>query len=265
MVLALLLLLRRTVADAEDRLRGDLLADLLAGRGIDRPRARGLGGQELDLEREAVVLVAATSSDRAGDRRRVAQAVAAWAGEHDGLGGMHDDRAVAVVAADADPASLGEALGARLAAVDAGPVTVGVAAAGAGAAAVAEAGRRAAGVLRTLLTLGRTGETSDETGLGLARLLLGHNGREELAAFVRTSIGPVLDYDAQRGTDLAGTLEAWFAAGGSPAATARRLHVHANTVTQRLERVDSLLGEGWRDPARALEQQLALQIWRLST
>ena len=265
MVTALLMLFSRSVADAEDRLRGDLLADLLAGRGLDRPRARGLGGQELDLERDAVVLVAATSSDRAGDRRRVTQAVAAWAGEHDGLGGMHDERAVAVVAAEGDPVALGEALAARLATVDPGPVTVGVAAAEAGAAAVADAGRRASGVLRTLLTLGRVGETSDEAGLGLARLLLGHNGREELAAFVRTTIGPVLDYDARRGTDLAGTLEAWFATGGSPAATARRLHVHTNTVTQRLDRVGTLLGEGWRDPARALEQQLALQMWRLTT
>jgi len=95
--------------------------------------------------------------------------------------------------------------------------------------------------------------------------VLGHNGPGELATFVQATVGPVLEYDERRGTDLAGTLEAWFAAGGSPAETARRLHVHPNTVTQRLDRVGSLLGDGWREPERALEQQVALQMWRLAT
>lgn len=36
-----------------------------------------------------------------------------------------------------------------------------------------------------------------------------------------------------------------------------------NTVAQRLEGIGSLLGQGWRDPARALEQQVALRLWRL--
>ncbi len=264
MVTALLMLFSRSVADAEDRLRGDLLADLLAGRGVDRPRTRGLGGSQLDLDEPTVVLVAATASDLAADRRRVAQSTATFASEHGGLGGLHDDRAVAVVA-HGDPVALGQSLATRLGAVDGGPVTVGVAAAAKGAAGVAAAGREATGVLRTLLTLGRVGEASDETGLGVARLLLGHNGPAELEDFVRSTIGPVLEYDEKRGTDLAGTLEAWFGAGGSLAEAARRLHVHANTVTQRLERVGTLLGDGWREPDRALEQQLALRMWRLGT
>ena len=63
-------------------------------------------------------------------------------------------------------------------------------------------------------------------------------------------VGPVLAYDARRGTELVATLEAWFAAGGRPAETAQRLHVHPNTVAQRLDRVGTLLGDDWRDPAR---------------
>ena len=39
--------------------------------------------------------------------------------------------------------------------------------------------------------------------------------------------------------------------------------MHANTVAQRLERVGQLLGDGWRDPARALDVQLALRMRRL--
>ena len=34
-------------------------------------------------------------------------------------------------------------------------------------------------------------------------------------------------------------------------------------VSQRLDRIGALLGEGWRDPERALEHQLALRLHRL--
>ena len=59
------------------------------------------------------------------------------------------------------------------------------------------------------------------------------------------------------------TLEAWFASGGRLKETAAALHVHPNTVTQRLDRVGELLGAGWRDPERALDLQLALRVHRL--
>jgi DNA-binding PucR family transcriptional regulator len=41
------------------------------------------------------------------------------------------------------------------------------------------------------------------------------------------------------------------------------LHVHVNTVTQRLDRVAQLLGIDWQKPDRALEVQLALRLHRL--
>jgi DNA-binding PucR family transcriptional regulator len=77
-------------------------------------------------------------------------------------------------------------------------------------------------------------------------------------------VGPVLEYDERRGTELVDTLDTWFAAGGRAAEAAKALHVHPNTVAQRLDRVTTLLGEGWREPQRALEIQLAVRLWRLS-
>ncbi|MGH3986406.1 MAG: PucR family transcriptional regulator, partial [Pseudonocardiaceae bacterium] len=81
--------------------------------------------------------------------------------------------------------------------------------------------------------------------------------------FVRNTLGPVLDYDAQRGTDLVGSLAAYFANGANMVRTKDALHVHVNTVTQRLERVRMLLGEDWNSPERALEVQLALRLHQL--
>ncbi len=74
----------------------------------------------------------------------------------------------------------------------------------------------------------------------------------------------MLDYDARRGTDLVGTLQHYFACGTNIARTAQTLYVHANTVTQRLERIASLLGQDWREPTRYLEIQLALRLHRLT-
>jgi DNA-binding PucR family transcriptional regulator len=73
----------------------------------------------------------------------------------------------------------------------------------------------------------------------------------------------VLEYDAQRSTKLVGTLEAYFRAGGNLTRTAGELHVHVNTVTQRLDRVARLLGEDWQEPERQLEVQLALRLNQL--
>jgi DNA-binding PucR family transcriptional regulator len=58
-------------------------------------------------------------------------------------------------------------------------------------------------------------------------------------------------------------VEAYFACGQSPPEAARQLQVHVNTVYQRLDRVDRVLGgPGWRDPQGALEIQMALQLHR---
>ncbi len=259
-VTAVVLLFTRSVADAEDRVRGELLADLLAGREVDRVRLRERARRHhADLDRLDTVLVAAVE-----DRHRAAPVAARFAREGGGLGGAHQEGVVAVVPGS-DPLVQGRALAERLRQHVGGPVTVGVSRTPHGRAdAVREAWLEARTCLTTLLTLGRAGQVSDARGLGLARLVLGHNGPEELGAFLETTLGPLLDYDRRRGTDLVLTLETWFGCGGTASETARRLHVHANTVAQRLERIGTLLGEGWREPEQALEQQMALRLWRMS-
>ncbi len=258
-VTALVLLFSRTVSEAEDRVRGELLADLLSGRERDPVRLRERARRHhADLDGPVVLAVADLGADAgSGDLHRAARVAARLGSDGGGLGGAYDGRVVLVLPG-ADAATVGRTLHERLARGGDEP-TVGVA----GADAVTAAWTAARSCLATLLTLGRTGEVSDPEGLGLARLVLGHNGPAELDAFVTGTLGPLLAYDERRGSRLVDTLEAWFAAGGGLAEAARRLHVHPNTVTQRLDRVTRLLGEGWRDPARALDLQLALQVWRL--
>jgi DNA-binding PucR family transcriptional regulator len=86
----------------------------------------------------------------------------------------------------------------------------------------------------------------------------------DVAGFVRTHLVPLLEYDARRGTDLLGTVRAYFDAGCNLARTRELLHVHVNTVTQRLERIGKLIGEDWQDPGRRLELHVALRLHQVS-
>ena len=255
LVTALVLLFARTVAQTEERLGGELLTDLLEGATPDlllRERARR---QRVVLDPPLVVAVASVARI---DRHAAARVATRLATARRGLAGEHRG-AVVVLVPSGDALEVGRQLREAVHAAG-GVATVGVAGTGSEpAAAYAEARR----CLDTLTTLGRSGDVSDPAGLGVTRLLLGENGPEELGEYVETTLGPVLAYDAQRGTSLLETLEAWFETGGRVRDTAERLHVHPNTVVQRLDRVTELLGPEWREPARGLDVQLALRVHRL--
>ncbi|RRO20703.1 GAF domain-containing protein [Saccharopolyspora rhizosphaerae] len=252
-VTALLLMLRRSVAKAEDEVRGELLTDLLTAPERNSAalvaRASRLG---VDLAAPHCVLVAHAESV---PRRRLVMAASPRAV----LAGSHADEVV-LLAREDDASTLAARLAEELGSVVDGLVTVGAAGPACGPVAVASAHAEAVRCLHALLALGRAGEGASAEELGFLGVLLGD--RADIGGFVRRTLGPVLDYDARRGTELVATLEAYFAAGGQHNRTKDVLHVHVNTVVQRLERVASLLGEDWQTPSRALEIQLALRLHR---
>jgi len=95
-----------------------------------------------------------------------------------------------------------------------------------------------------------------------SNVLLGD--RLDVMPFVRRTIGPVLDYDEEHGTDLVHTLEAYFSNDRNLARTGETLRIHVNTVTQRLERITKLLDDGWQQHDRSLEVQVTQRLHRIS-
>ena len=81
-----------------------------------------------------------------------------------------------------------------------------------------------------------------------------------LTAFLHDTIGAVRRYDAERGTDLLGTLRAFVRNNASPTRTARALNFHTNTILQRLDRLDRVLGDDWRDDERLFRIGLAVRL-----
>jgi DNA-binding PucR family transcriptional regulator len=111
-----------------------------------------------------------------------------------------------------------------------------------------------------LVSLGRAGQAASREELGVYGLLLSASGQGEVDRFVSRTVGPLLDYDRDRGSELVRTLLAYYGSGGSLTRTAQELFVHVNTLYQRLERVTQLLGNGWRSGDGALQVHLALQL-----
>ena len=259
LVTALLLLIRRTAGEAENRVRGELLEELLSPTVRDpdglRERARRLGA---DLDRPHAVVVALVEERSRGRALAAATHLAATRG---GLAGTHAG-CVVLCLPDIDPATAAATVRKELTGAGAGTVTAGGAGPSAGPGAVGAAHLEAARCAATLVALGRTGTSGSAEELGFFGLLVG-DGRD-VRGFVDATLAPVLEYDSKRGTDLQATLQAFFDAGASPARAAEALRVHVNTVTQRLERVGRLLGKDWNSPARALEVQLALRLHRLT-
>jgi sugar diacid utilization regulator len=257
LVTALLLLFRRSVAEAEERVRGELLEDLLSGHDRDpgalRERARLLGA---DLEHPHAVLVAEVT----GDRARVAKAAAYVAGVNGGFAAVHRGQLV-VILPDRQPRDAAALVSEGLRRTTGTPVTAGVAGPVKGIAAIVTAYAEARSCLAALVALGRRGEGATAEDLGFVGLLLGSGSDAE--AYVESVIGPVCRYDRTRNSRLIATLEAYFRTGASLTRTSNELHVHVNTVTQRLDRVTRLLGEEWQRPENQLEVQLALRLNRL--
>jgi GAF domain-containing protein len=263
LVTALLMVFRRATAEAEQRVAGELLNELVQATDRDpvslTDRAKLLG---VDLGSEMALVVARCPVEQ---RQRASLAAAHLASTQHGLSAMHGDHLDLLLPAGADgPGGAAQLVARELAKATGVPVTCGGAVPHGTTAldGLPECHEEAVRCADTMVALGREGQGGDAGELGFVGFVLGEH--RDVGQFVRSQIGPLLDYDARRGTQLVRTLVAYFASQLSPAHASQTLHVHVNTVTQRLDRIAQLLGEDWQEPDRALEIQVALRLHRLA-
>ncbi len=254
-VTALVLLFERQTLDAQQQMRTDLVSDLIAGRGDRADRVQAARAYGLETQKPYCLLV--LRGTEGSNRRALVLSTHAAIGSA-GVVGEHEGDVVALVSGR-DPSALATTMSSRLRRNT--EVTV----AGVGPLsdidAVTSAHAEAVRTVGALVALGHQGSGAAASDLGFAGLIVGSD--PDVAAYVDRVLGAILEYDAARKTTLVATLEAYFAAGGSPRHAATGLHVHVNTVAQRLERISALLGTDWQRPERALELQLALRLRHL--
>ncbi len=296
LVTALLLLFDRTAAEAEGRVRGELLGDILsvpearrsavggtpgsavggvvggvvggaagssgnwaASRPMRDPDAMRQRARLLHIDLDAPHVLVSVDTEH-GQRERAGSWASSFASARRGLAVTRDNR-VALLLPGQDAAETARRVCRDLTVLLDSPVTVGSSGPAAGPDQIAACYLEAARCADALISLGRSGQSGSTAELGFVGLLLSE--RRDTSRFVTAAIGPVIEYDSKRGTALVATLEAYFGAGGSSSRAAEALHVHVNTVAQRLERIAQLIGAGWQQPDQALEVQLALRLHRL--
>lgn len=256
-VMGLLILKERAVADASERLSGELLTELMVGSpGIGpaqrvRTRARNIDPDRLDL-----VLVADSETLSSTDLSRHLHDIAR---DCCGLAGEHLGRATMILPSVEDERTV-EEVHRRLRRALGDPVVV------VGERAVNHDWSRAFSLASRcgalMRAIGHTDLGATTGRYALYAMVFDTERVGELDRFIADSIGPLLDYDQRRGTDLVGTLTAYYVHRANVAATARVLHVHVNTLLKRLDRAGTVLGVDWRDNSD-LELQLGLRLHEL--
>ena len=270
----------RAAHDVEQRIRGDVIADLLTGSyssvDVIHGRAARLGYRLDDLR--DVLVVAIEQADRVGDADTDDAAVRLERRIVDRLGDMLAiaapgsavaavSRQVVVLAAARRDPDLGSpvTLGARIRAVITGlepgvGVSVAIGDDCHGVDDLGEAYRLAREALALMARLGRMDQVIDARALGPYRVLLSATDPVELRTFARRTLEPVLELDRRTGSELLATLRAYLAAAGVRRRAAADLVVHVNTVVYRLDRIERALGRSLDDPDTRFDLTLALRI-----
>jgi hypothetical protein len=256
-ILGLLILKEQAVAEASERLSGELLTELMVGSpGISPAQRARTRARNIDVDLLNLVLVADSPTVSSTDLSRHLHDIAR---DRAGLAGEHLGRATMILHSVDDDQTVGE-VHHRLRRTMGPVVVVGERADNHDWSRAFSLASRCGAVVRAI---GHTdlGATTDR--FSLYAMIFDTERVRELDRFIADSIGPLLDYDRRRGTNLVETLSAYFANRASVAPTARALHVHVNTLLKRLDRASQILGLDWRH-ADDLELQLGLRLHQLS-
>ncbi|WP_144672890.1 GAF domain-containing protein [Arthrobacter sp. U41] len=271
LVLSVSLLFERTFQDAQYRLQLELIDDLLSPRS-EHAAALGRRAGQFGLANhlQLVVRVVGVSDDQ---RQRALSVLRHRPEGTPGIIALHeshlciiepferrDSRPNEVRGAAHTGQSIVDELKRRRITASVGtsePVT--------GFARLSAAHTEAHAVLRALQALSRNGEAANRAALGTAGMLLGAMDSPFAGQLLTAQLGPLLSYDERRGTQLVLTAWTFHENGGALQEAADSLHIHSNTLRQRLDRIDALIGAPWRRGSRSLDVQVALRLWRLKT
>jgi len=114
-----------------------------------------------------------------------------------------------------------------------------------------------------MLKLGRGGAVVATSELGPYGLLLRASSREDLEAFARRTLRPLLEHDRGHGSDLLRTLRVYLEEDRVQRRAAARCFVHVNTIVYRVRRIEELLSADLADPSAVFDITLALRVMDL--
>jgi sugar diacid utilization regulator/putative methionine-R-sulfoxide reductase with GAF domain len=259
-VMALEILKERAALEAEWRLRGELLEEILQA---DGDWSEGLllrserFGVDLGVSHCLAVIEPLEARDPAHLLLVVRTALHRDLGDGTGLVCKRGDRVLVALAQELEPASaairvvLDKAHKAGIPAVcgistPRGNLTVGL--------------KEAEGALGLARAAG-PGELVCHDSLGPLRFLLDAPDTTEMARLVVELLGPIAAYDRKRGGgEILETLRVYLDVGGNRPAVAKRCHIHVSTVKYRMRKASEFLDRSLSDPQTRFELTLAYRL-----
>jgi purine catabolism regulator len=255
-VLAVELLKRRAVSDAERRLSGDLIESILAGAVSASELRRKAAAFGLHGERPLAFALLRPA-------QRGTRALAELAERLSDLGPcVVRDGGVAVLLEAADD-QRAEARAAEL-----------LAESGAGGASVGRVRRDPSELRRSYDEALYAAEARPANGspalatfrdLGSIQLLLSLQDERGVELYCDSLLGPLVEHDAAHGSALIDSLRAYIEANGRWADAAAALSVHRHTLRYRMRKIAELTGRDLADAGDRLELWLALRAHQLRT
>ncbi len=283
-VLALEFLKQEAASEVAQRLAGDFLDDLVAGRGVGDPSIYQRAVR-LDVDLHAPHRILMLDIDRFTQtanrrhwsdmealtvKRRFLSTVSEVIRSQEGAGflvGTQSDSVLVLLSASAPKtlsevqalvASLQQALGAALPDLS---VSAGIGRIAVEPAEIAKSYADAVLALRSAAGAGRRGAVVALEELGVLPLLLQSEDQSGLVKFMERHLGPLLSYDEQNQARLVPTLEAYLANNGNLQRTASDCHVHINSLKYRLQRIQDIAGFDLHHGETRFNLQLALSIY----
>ena len=259
----------RAVTETRDRLEGEFIASLLTGsyssERVAQERALRLGA---DLSGSVFVIALRGTIPSASWEAHALRAVQNVVARREvrALVAAHEDAVCLVAMPETDVAPdvtyrLADTMRAECASATGDASTsLGLGRTHDGPGGVRQSYREAEHALEMGRRLLGPGRQASFTDLGLHRLLFAMAQHPELSDYYRGTVGDLLAYDERSSAGLMTTLDAFFAANGSPTETAQRLRLHRNTVLYRLRRIEEVGHLRLDDPATRLNLHLCLRI-----
>ncbi|MEH7303815.1 helix-turn-helix domain-containing protein [Neobacillus drentensis] len=99
------------------------------------------------------------------------------------------------------------------------------------------------------------------TDLGVQRFIL-QNSKEELNDFIQEVLGPLIQYEQSRKGELLSTLIVYLDQNQNIKKTADSLHIHTNTLSYRLKRIEEILATDLNDSQPLFNIHLAINIYQ---
>jgi purine catabolism regulator len=251
--LGLLLATKRAVIEAERTVSGEIIADVLSG---------ALGGHEakrklqlLGFEPAAPITVLVIETPASTDAARIEDLVAALDQTAAGLGIKARSTPIAgriaLVTDEGDLHGMAASLLDEMDRNDSGPGTrIAI-----GEQASTDDVRRSYLSAVAALAGSRRERVVVAGDLGSYTFLLGVQPRSDLEVYVRKVLGPLIDRDEERSSELVPSVRAYVEHGGRWEPAAEALGVHRHTLRYRLQQAEELLG---RDLSIAEER---MDIW----